>query len=112
MFVQRALRTQEKLNRIGADENKRAMLLPFLQCVKEQLDLIPEAADAKRLLENYLAGSHTARLGEVLASLLRALSDAKSKCVVAKVILAISDELLKLIPIWFAWAWNGPALIG
>jgi len=116
ILARRALRKQEKLNHIG--NQWRGDLLPFLQSVDKQLDVLPELRALRPGLEAYFAGLETGRLGDFLTELLNVLVAASqrppaegggsSRSQVAEVVMAVSEELLALIKVIFPMAFASP----
>lgn len=96
ILAQRAHRKQEKLNKLGPQ--MREALLPLLHSVSAHLDLVEDARGLRPLLEEFITGSDSSRLGDFVAALFKALSTCKDRHAVAEAITAVAPELLESLP--------------
>eukprot|EP00435_Cladocopium_sp_Y103_P031193 s1817_g7.t2 len=102
IFAQRVQRKVEKMNRKGLKMRQDKNFKPLMQFIKRlciHFQEIPETRNVRDDLQNYLAGSEAARLGDTLAELLRCLVACNSRSTLASALLA--DILRVVLPCVF-----------
>lgn len=97
IFAQRVQRKVEKMNRKGLKMRQDKNFKPLMHFIKRlciHFQEIPETRNVRDDLQNYLAGSEAARLGDTLAELLRCLVACSSRSTLASALLAVAKDRL------------------
>lgn len=100
IFAQRVQRKVEKMNRKGLKMRQDKNFKPLMHFIKRlciHFQEIPETRNVRDDLQNYLAGSEAARLGDTLAELLRCLVACSSRSTLASALLAVAKDILRVV---------------